>query len=259
MLLTVERVGEILDLYDVEASEWGPTEAGAALGMSKQKAHALMVSMTEIGLLRRVGNGRYRIGWRAVQLDRLVTGSAPFRPLAHRVAVQLARHTGETVHVATLDKGLVRYVDTVVGVSGIRGSRSAVGELLPAHCTGVGKVLLAHLDREAVVDVVQRRGLPKFTPATIIDPDQLLLELSRIRQTGIAYDRGEVVTGVSCVAAPIYEANGGVTAGISITAPTERFHERMTTYRALIIKAANTISAGLRRREPAPVELVGQR
>jgi DNA-binding IclR family transcriptional regulator len=194
-----------------------------------------------------------------VQLDRLVTGSAPFRPLAHRIAVRLARHTGETVHVATLDKGLVRYVDTVVGVSGIRGSRSAVGELLPAHCTGVGKVLLAHLDAEAVCDVLERRGLPKFTSATIIDPDQLLLELSQIRQTGIAYDREEVVTGVSCVAAPIYEGSGGVAAAISMTAPTERFRERATTYRILIIKAANTITAGLRRADRAPAELVGQR
>jgi IclR family transcriptional regulator, KDG regulon repressor len=248
MLLTVERVGQVLDLYNLEATEWGPTEAGAALGMSKQKAHTLMASMAEIGLLRRVGNGRYRIGWRAVQLDTLVSGSAPFRPVAHQVAVRLVRHTGETVHVGALDKGQVRYIDTVVGASGLRGSRSAIGAVLPAHCTGVGKALLAHLNQETVGEILDRRGLTRFTPATIVDRAQLLSELSDVRQTGLAYDREEVVSGVRCVAAPISDGEGSVVAAISLTAPTQRLQQHADAYRNLIVKAARTISAALRDR-----------
>src|SRR5213078_2192966 len=66
MLLTVRNVGRILDLYSVDTPERGPSEVAAELGMGKSKAHALMASMAEIGLLRRVAGGRYRAGWRAL-------------------------------------------------------------------------------------------------------------------------------------------------------------------------------------------------
>src|SRR5947199_10486110 len=94
MLLTVRNVGRILDLYSVDTPERGPTEVAAELGMGKSKAHALMASMAEIGLLRRVSGGRYRAGWRALELERIVRDSSPFRPVAYAVAETLARPCG---------------------------------------------------------------------------------------------------------------------------------------------------------------------
>ena len=89
MLLTVKSVGQILDLYEADRPERGPTEVAGELGISKSKAQQLMSSMAEIGLLRRMDGGRYRIGWRSLQLEQLVTGTAPFRPVARAMAVRL--------------------------------------------------------------------------------------------------------------------------------------------------------------------------
>ncbi len=222
VLLTVQSVGRVLDAYSAEHPERGVTEIAGLLGVSKSKAHALLASMVEIGLLRRVDGGRYRLGWRALELVRLITETTPFRPPAHAAATALARRYGEIVHVATLDGGRVVYVDRIVGADGVDLPVSAIGSSLPAHCSGVGKALLAHLPAAEIDRVLDDHGLPRLTPGTITDRDALAAELHRIRRDGLSYDREEVVAGLSCVAAPIFDPVGRAVAAISVSAPTAR-------------------------------------
>ncbi|WP_354700556.1 HTH-type transcriptional regulator XynR [Paraconexibacter sp. AEG42_29] len=246
MLLTVQNVGRILDLYDLEHAELGPTEVAAKLAMSKSKAHLLLTSMAEIGLLRRNHGGRYCIGWRALSLERLVAGNAPFRPLARAMALRLARHCGEMIHVAALDAGRVVYVDRVPGARAAKVPVSSVGAVLPAHCSGVGKLLLAHLEPAEIDVVLDQHGMARLTPATICDREALYAELHRIRRDGVAFDREEVQAGLSCVAAPIADADGNVVAAMSISAPTRRFTDNEGAYRATIVNATEGVARQLR-------------
>lgn len=246
MLLTVKNVGRILDLYDLEHADLGPTEVAAKLAMSKSKAHLLLTSMAEIGLLRRDAGGRYCIGWRALSLERLATGNAPFRPLARAMALRLARHCGEMIHVAALDTGQVVYVDRVPGARAAAVPVSSVGATLPAHCSGVGKLLLAHREPAEIDAILDRHGMPQFTSATICDREALYAELHRIRRDGVAFDREEVQRGLSCVAAPIIDADGEVVAAMSISAPTARFVAQEQAYRGTIAGAAEGVSRQLR-------------
>lgn len=246
MLLTVKNLGRVLDLYDREHAERGPTEVAALLDMSKSKAHLLMSSMAEIGLLRRTPRGRYCIGWRALQLERLVSGAAPFRSVAHAMALRLARDCGELIHVGALDAGRVVYVDRVAGNRAVKITASAVGQTLPAHCSGVGKTLLAYLEPGQIDAILDEHGTPRRTPNTICDRDALYAELHRIRRDGVAYDREEVMAGLSCVAAPVIGPDGTVVAAMSISAPTARFRESESAYRAMIVGAAGATSRELR-------------
>ncbi|HEX4108802.1 MAG TPA: IclR family transcriptional regulator [Solirubrobacteraceae bacterium] len=246
MLLTIQNVGRILDLYDPEHAERGPTEVAACLDMGKSKAHLLMSSMAEIGLLRRTAAGRYCIGWRALELERLVNGADALRPLAHEMALRLARHCGEMIHVAALDAGRVVYVDRVQGSRAVEIPVSEVGAVLPAHCTGVGKLLLAHLEPGQLDAILDRHGMPRFTPATIGERDELYAELHRIRRDGVSVDREEVQVGLCCVAAPVYDGDGLVAAAMSISAPTARFLQSEGAYRSTIISASASVSRRLR-------------
>jgi DNA-binding IclR family transcriptional regulator len=168
------------------------------------------------------------------------------------VAERLARHCGETVHVAALDAGQVVYVDRLLGPLGVDIPVSDVGSTLHAHCSGVGKVLLAHLDPGEIDAMIDRHGLPAFTPATITERDALYAELHRVRRDGVAYDREEVVPGIACVAAPILDGEGSVVAAISIAAPVERFGASQDGYRSAVVRAARGVSERLRQvqREP---------
>ena len=246
MLLTVKNVGRILDLYSPEHPERGPSEVAAELGIVKSRAHALMSSMAEIGLLRRVPGGRYRAGWRALALERIVRESTPFRPIAYEVAERLARHTGEVVHVAALDAGQVVYVDRLEGARAMEIPISVAGATFPAHCSGVGKILLAHLQPGELDTILDQRGMLRLTANTITDRDALYAELHRVRRDGVAYDREEVALGMACVAAPIVDRDGQVCAAISISAPAARMKSLQDAYRSSVIRAARLVSDSLR-------------
>jgi DNA-binding IclR family transcriptional regulator len=255
MLLTIKNAGRILDLYSPQSPERGPTEVAEELGIGKSKAHALMASMAEIGLLRRTHEGRYRAGWRALALERIARETTPFRTIAYEVAGRLARHSGEVVHVAALDCGRVVYVDRLLGSNAIDIPLSKVGSTLPAHCTGVGKVLLAHVEAGELDAILDRHGLPSFTVNTITDRDALYAELHRVRRDGIAVDRGEVADGLACVAAPILDVEGRVCAAISIAAPATRFASAGYAYRRAVVRAARVVSEKVRE----PLFQIGER
>jgi DNA-binding IclR family transcriptional regulator len=137
---------------------------------------------------------------------------------------------GETMHLAVLEAGTVVYLEKLRGQQGLQVELSGIGVRLPAHCSGVGKVLLAYQPWSEVLRVVGNEQLYPFTPNTITSLDVLAEELARVRQRGYAYDLEEVSIGLCCVAAPIRDYEGQVIAAISFSTPTHRFRTHREQY-----------------------------
>jgi DNA-binding IclR family transcriptional regulator len=245
MLGTVLNAGRVLDLFTSETPERGVTEVADALGIPKSRAHALMSSLAHVGLLRRTAEGRYRLGWRVLALGRILTETTEFRAEARRAMEELSGRFGETVHLATLDDGVVVYVDKIEGTRAVRIAVSAVGSMLPAHCSGVGKALLAHRPWEEVAETAERRGLERFTARTITSKEGLARELAAIRRRGYSLDLEEVLPEVCCVAAPIFDHRSRAVAAISVTAPAYRFAEHAKAYQAAVVDLARRVSTRL--------------
>ncbi|WP_312878438.1 IclR family transcriptional regulator [Lentzea indica] len=96
---------------------------------------------------------------------------------------------------------------------------SQVGGMIPAHCSGLGRAILAYSD-PSTVDAVIAAGMERRTPRTITSPTALRRELAAIPDRGWAYDKEEGNVGVSCVAAPIFGATGEPAAALSVTGPS---------------------------------------
>jgi DNA-binding IclR family transcriptional regulator len=120
-----------------------------------------------------------------------------------------------------------------------------LGSRAPAHCTGVGKALLAFQPPEIVQQVIDN-GLTRYTEHTIIDGEALKAELALIRQKGYALDDEEIEVGLRCVAAPIRDHSGHVAAAISVAAPVQRMSKKnvLTTIPS-VVSAAEAISRRL--------------
>ena len=245
VLGTVRKVAQVLDLFSAERPEWGVTEVARALGIPKSTAHALLVTMCRIGLLRKTPECRYRLGWRVLALNRVLLETTEFRAEALPVMQSLVNRYGETVHLAALDDGQVVYVEKLEGTRAVRVAVSRVGARLPAHCSAVGKVLLAFRPWDEVQAIVKAQGLPAFTPRTITSLQQLRAELERVRQQGYAYDLEEVMPELCCVAAPIRNYTGAVVAAMSLSVPAYRFHQYKDEYRRAILQAARQVSENL--------------
>ena len=93
----------------------------------------------------------------------------------------------------------------------------------PLHCSSLGKALLAALDDESVLAIVDEIGLERVTQYSLADRDELLADLARTRRRGYAVDRQEALLGVWCVGAPVRDHTGRSVAAISLSTIREFF------------------------------------
>ncbi len=245
MLSTVYRAGQVLELFGADHPERSLCEVARLLGVPKSTAHALLQTLCEIGLLRQTANRRYRLGWRILALSHKLLSTTDFRKEARPVMEELAARLGETVHLATLEEDRVVYVDKVRGKHGAQVSITEVGVELPAHCSAVGKVLLAFRPWLEVERFVTKKGLVAFTRNTITDLDRLRQELEVVRARGWAYDLEEAMEGLCCVAAPIRDYTGSVVAAMSLSVPAARFYPRKQEFQRAILAACQEVSERL--------------
>jgi IclR family transcriptional regulator, KDG regulon repressor len=122
------------------------------------------------------------------------------------------------------------------------------GERTPAHSTALGKAMLAFLPEGEVHSLIERQPLIKMTPKTITHKAHLLEHLAAVREQGIALDLEENLSGVICVAAPIFDQHGRVVAGISVSGPASRMEPKLSHIQDEVRNAGQTISRMLRPR-----------
>lgn len=246
----VPAVGRALDLLDVFLDGKGPRsvpEITAELGLPRSTTYELVQTLVARKCLRPVdGNGhRYDLGLHLFELGSAYADSVDLTDQGQQVAREVVARCDETVHVATLDGTDVVYFVKADSAQAVR-MVSAVGRRLPAHCTAVGKALLAGLDDQEVAARYAETGeWVRMTPNTIADLDELLAALAWVRQRGLAFDDCESNVDVRCVAAPVRDASGEVVAGLSISVPvhrSDRLHGELAEYAA---DAARSLSVRL--------------
>jgi IclR family acetate operon transcriptional repressor len=218
----LEKVFRILDLFDDRGKELTAAEISARVGLNRATTFRILRQLEEAGYLDRSANSsKFRLGFRFYHLGSLVDGLTEIRTIARPFLEELVRASDETVHLVVLKQGQALYLDKIEGNKAVRVV-SKVGMRLPAHCSGVGKVLLASLSDTQLNKVVKKRGLPRFTENTITDLQKLIEELERVREQGYAIDNEEIEVGLKCVAAPVRDGDGEVIAAISVSGPRER-------------------------------------
>ena len=242
MSLTTRKVMRVLDLFSLEYPEWGVSEVARALGLPKSSTSELMSSMTDQRLLSRRARGRYRLGWRLFELSQTLLDTTEFRSEARKAMEELVRCWKETMHLAVLDGVQAVYIEKLQPTPAVKIRITRAGARLPAHSTGVGKVLLADSEWEYVAERLEDQEMPELTPNTITNLDVLAEELERVREEGCAYDLEETLVGLYCVAAPIHDPGGAGIAAVSFSVPCYRFHPKKDEYTAAILGAARRIS-----------------
>lgn len=244
MLGTIRKANQVLTLFDRDNPEWGVTAVAATLKIAKSSAYALMNSMNETGLLRRTPRGRYRLGWQLLSLSNVLLSTTDLRAQAHNVMERLHARFGETVNLGVWEEGDIVYLDKIEGTRDFKIAETAVGARLPGTTTALGKVLLASRPRAEVEDFIRRERQRTASPRTLAGLEGVEAELEKVRVAGCAYDLGETVDDVNCVAGPITNYLGDVIAAMSLSAPASRFRLHRQTYTSAIIEAAHAITGG---------------
>lgn len=249
---SVARALTIIDTMAEAGGELALNEISGRLGLAKTTVHGLISTLKVFGYVQQSSfNGKYRLGVRLFEVGNIVSNGWEVRVVAVPYIQKLVEEMGETVHLAMLDKQEVLYIDKRESSGSLR-IVSQVGMRLPAHCTGVGKVLMAHLAPEERRQIVELKGLQRYTRNTITDPAALEAELERVKKQGYAVDNEEIMDSLRCVAAPIRDQGGNVVSAVSISGPISRMQgARFQKALDLCVATAHEISADLGYRKNA--------
>ena len=222
LMNSVLRATEILKSYKREKTAFTNSELAKNLGLNRSTVTRLLHSLEKAGFLKRDEKTReYSLAYWVYRIGNVYISQIDLHKEAMPFLVQLSQSCKEAVHLAIFRELQVFYLDKVEGPQPVRIA-SAIGDTNPAYCTGVGKVLLAHLKEEELDAYLQTVDLKRFTPNTICDPEDLKQHLKQIVERGYAIDDCEHEGEVRCVAAPLRDITGQVIASISLSGPEFR-------------------------------------
>jgi IclR family KDG regulon transcriptional repressor len=247
LVQTIERVANIFEVMAQNTQGISLKELSARVSLPKGTTHRLLSSLAYFGYVRQVSESKnYQLGFKLVELGNRLLNQLDVRMQARPFLVGLSKEIKETIHLVVFDQNEALYVDKVESNEKSSGLQmvSRVGLRIPAHCSSVGKVFLAHLSDSELDTLIKEKGLKKRTKNTITDPEKLKQHLKVIRQQGYAVDDEENEEGIRCVGAPIFNQRGQVIAAISISGPTVRITQKIIqqTLRKEVIQKALDIS-----------------
>jgi DNA-binding IclR family transcriptional regulator len=191
--------------------------------LPKSTLHRLVDQLCQVGWLERE-HGGYRVGLRMFELGTLAVDGNRLHEAAFPHLQGLAARTGLAAQLAILNQTEVVYLERIV-VGPIRLPTRRGGRK-PAYCTALGKAMAAY-DDDATHAVISG-PMPRKTPRTITEPAALWSELRRVREDGVAFDRGEAYADLVCVAAPI-RSSGHAIGAVSVTGPVGRMRWGVVT------------------------------
>jgi DNA-binding IclR family transcriptional regulator len=239
----LDRSLAIIDALANARDDASLAELAEKVKLHKSTVHRLTSILERHGIVERdTGSGRYRLGLRLFELGSIAMGRFNIRERAHPHLERLLYEVDETVHLCALDAGEVLYLDKIEPVRSVRMA-SRIGRRNPAHCTSVGKAILAFLPESEADDILHQHGLKRLTAKTITTPAQLKADLKLIRDRGYAIDNEENEDGVRCIGAPVLDHSGRPIAAISVSAPSFRLPmNKVPTVAASLCRAALALS-----------------
>lgn len=219
---TTDTVFDILEAL-MTADRLTVTEITEQVDVSKGTVHAHLQTLQKRGYLVQEDDRSYRLGLRFLAVGGHIRNTIYKRLYMNAKSEidKLAEETGERVQVMVEEAGHGVYLYQAMGNNAVM-TDSHVGMRITLHATAAGKAYMAHLPEKEVDRIVDTVGLPAHTESTITDRETLRNRLETVREEGVAYDRGERVSGVCCIAVPIRTDDDEVLGAISLSSPAQR-------------------------------------
>ncbi len=221
----LERSFALMDLLADHPDPVSLKEISERTGLHPSTAHRILNDLTIGRYVDRPQAGLYRLGMRLLELGNLVKARLDVREAALVPMRELHKMTLQPVNLSMRQGDEIVYIERAYSErSGMQVVRT-VGGRAPLHLTSVGKLFLARDDPARVRAYAARTGLTGHTRNSITDVSRLERELATVRAHGVARDDEELELGVRCMAAGIFDDQGKLLAGLSVSAPADRLEE----------------------------------
>lgn len=211
------RLLAIVGAFDERHRSLALSELAQRAGLPVPTTHRLAGELVAGHALQRRRDGRFEVGRLLWDAGLLAPVEGRLRQVAEPYLHDIYAATTATVHLAIREGTEVLYLERMMGSTSVP-IVSSVGSKLPMHCTGVGKVLLAHAPEEIQEHVFA--NLIRVTPYTIVARPVLAAQIERVRRDGMATTNEEMSLGACSLAVPVVRATDDtVAAAIGVVVP----------------------------------------
>ena len=207
------------------------------VGLHNSTTFHLVKTMVLLGYLRQMPDKLYRVGRPLFTLAAGALDEVEMVALATPVLDDLSAATQESCHFAVRSGRQVIVLARTAG-SGPFQLTERAGVVRPAHCTALGKILLAAMGDGQLAKFFAQASLERFTDKTITDAGELMAEIVEVRRSGVAYDDGEFNGEVRCAAVPVTSFTGQVQGAIGISGPIWRLSIQQLKEKSKLVRQA---------------------
>lgn len=246
---SIEKALDLLELLS-DNKEMGITEIGKELHMGLSTVYRILTTLKCRGyVIQNQQTSKYTLGINLFVLGGKVQNAVNLVEIVTPFLQKLSQHTNESINFAILE-GREAVCLTKIESPEVLRTDIKIGARLPAHCTSVGKVLLAFLSDREFMTLYNNDTEKLFTPTpnSISSVMELKKCLKKIKKDGYAIDKEEFKIGINCLGVPIINNEGKALAGISVTGPASRFNlSEMEKLKSTLISISKDISNQLNR------------
>jgi DNA-binding IclR family transcriptional regulator len=216
---SIERAVAILETVANNPDGISLVEISALLGLHNSTVFHLIKTLAALGVVEQFSDTKqYRVGSRLFLLAAGAMNENNMLMQATPILEALSRETGEAAHLAIRSRHEIVVVARTAA-TGLLQLSGYTGATRPAHCTAIGKVLMAAVAPEMLDGLLEHFDFKSYTKNTITDPRRYKKELATVREKGIAYDECEFDPDVKCIAVPVWDFAGRCPGAIGISGP----------------------------------------
>ena len=203
---SLEKGLRVLECFGAERPRLSISDVSGLTGLDRATSRRCLLTLVHIGYCD--FDGKYfSLTPRVLRLGVGALTTLPLPQIVQPWLDQLSEQIGQSCSVSILDNTEIVYLARaaqrrVMSIGLMPGSR------LPAHCTSMGRVMLAALPDEEAARIVATSDLTPRTPFMTSHPDEVMAEIRTVRAQGHATVIQEVEIGLASLAVPLLTASG---------------------------------------------------
>lgn len=229
---------QLLMQFNRDERELSGAELARRLDLPRASVFRMLQTLEQGGFVERAQDGvSYKLGLAVLRLGFELLASMELTEYGRPVIEELRDRSGYSAHIVVRDAREVVFIAKAAGRSAMFHSIQ-VGARLPAHATVLGRLLLADLDMAALSQLYPDTPLPSYTPQTPTTLARLKELIEQVRAQGYGVSMGGFETGISTIAAPVFNDRGEVAAAISISVPSQQVDDQALLPLVEMVKSA---------------------
>ncbi len=246
-MMSLARGLNVVQAFTQQHQQMTISQLSVKTGLSRAAVRRCLYTLAKLGFAGTEDGSRYSLRPRMLTLSHSFTASNTLSTAAQPILERLSAQHHESFSVATLDGDDIVYVARTT-VARVMSVDLHIGSRLPAFCTSMGRMLLAHLPSDQLETYLARVDLVPHTPRTLVSVDKLRVMLRSIRRNGWALCDQEFEVGLRSLAVPVHAPTGRVVATLNLSGSAPRLStlDMQTRFLPHLRAAANELSVFLR-------------